>query len=165
MTVNEFTTPLDAAQSVLAALGDAADAEPALEVGRRVIAPGPDFARDCGMLAVHLGFGGDKRLDTSGRFPVECFGQSEVVVWAHYVSDCVPVSDDSGTPPPADDITDYSETFYANVWRFHAALLTWRAESGGDATVEQFEIRGPGGRFVSARWRITVPLDAVAFGP
>lgn len=149
-----MSTPVDVADAVLDAL---VAALPGYD--RAVLAPGPTFARDCRMLAVHLGDLLDAPL-------VGCGAVTDATVGAHVVRDCVPAPSKAGdrvTLPTAEAITDWTREFLADVWAAHVALgaLVDSVNGEGKALLGRPQFRGPGSGVSEAEWTVTVQLDGL----
>lgn len=143
----------DIAQTLL----DAASAP--VSVGRKVIAPGPDFARDCRMVAVHL----EQPLTrpVAGDLGKISCATVPVLVWrVTFVADCVPGPKDDGGPPAPQDITDWSKTFLADSQAIYDALadVCGSGDIGDCKTVTLGDgtPTGPSGGIATMSWPVTV---------
>lgn len=144
--------------SVIAqALLDAAKA--AVSVDRALVAPGPDFGRDCRMLAVHLEQ--PQTRPVAGDLGGRC-ATAPVLVWrVTFVADCLPVfGGDDGSPPAPDAISSWSKTFLADCQKIQRALS--RACTSGaigdckTVTLGDGTPTGPTGQTATMSWPITV---------
>lgn len=139
-------TWLASAEALLAA---ANTATLTAEVARSFVAPGGAFARDCRLLAVHL-----ESIDASplplGELPGgNCSFVPALNLMLTFVADCYPVANDQGKPPPADDVTAWTEDFLADteaIWNAvaDAALDGSLGECSG-VTINPSTLSGPGG--------------------
>lgn len=141
-----------------------------VEVERAIVAPGPQWARDCQMLAVHM-----ERVPVvdpvprGGRGP--SLGMCAWVAHPHfvvtYVGDCVPISDDFGSaPPPANEITAWATEFLANGDRVWQALSELAEEGIAGFDCEAIRIgetlpAGPEGRIAQIQIPVAVLQTAV----
>lgn len=172
-------TWMDAAQAVLAAASATVvtpadpDAEPpVLEVqlgavvAREFVAPGPDFARDCSLLAVHVGSlqpvqlaGADADLGMLG-----CVIVPAVQLVVTLALDCVPAPSDSGKPPPVAAVTAWSVDFYdkaSALWQHLADVVTAGGLEGCDDTsLGTAFTAGPQGGMAQVQIPVRVRLDA-----
>src|SRR5690606_903725 len=92
-----------------------------VDVERSYIAPGPDFARDCRAIVVHLDLLPIVPLPGS-EFAGGCAFVAQPEWKVTFVADCVPAVDDQGRPPTAAAITAWSSAFLADVGAIHEAL-------------------------------------------
>lgn len=131
-----------------------------VDVSRSFIAPGPNFARDCRLIAVALLRptvvpAGREWAGSCGIVPQHTF---QVV----FVADCIPVAKE-GTPPSADDLSAWSKTFLDDCDQIYDALTTAVTDdsiAGGchQITIGTGEMRGPLGRTASMLIPVTITL-------
>lgn len=138
------------AQALLSAAEAATLSSP---VARSVIAPGPDFARDCRMLAVYLDQQNSVTATaspTSGLPGSGCAVIPTVRLTLAFVADCVPAPGDSGQPPAAAAVTAWTEAFLDDaevIWNAVAdAALDGTLGDCDDVTIEAADTRGPLGQ-------------------
>lgn len=93
-----------------------------VDVERSYIAPGPDFARDCRAIVVHLGLLPIVPLPGSEFAGSMCATVRQPQWQVTFVADCVPSVDDQGRPPTAAAITAWSTAFLADVDALQRAL-------------------------------------------
>lgn len=136
-----------AAQTLLDA---AVDAGP--PVAREFIAPGPRFAHDCSLIAVHVADAGTEppgglQLLSGDR---GCVLVPYTVLMVTFVLDCVPSGEDVGgewQPPAAADVTAWSATYLSGAEAIWQAVMDAAAgplaEECLEATVGDVEFGGP----------------------
>ncbi|HEY8544737.1 MAG TPA: hypothetical protein VIL36_06805 [Acidimicrobiales bacterium] len=142
----------NAAQTLL----DAATAD--VQVDRKLIAPGPDFAHDCRQMVVHLEqsqtrpVGGDLRRG--------CAVVPIIVLRVTFVADCVPTLASDGTPPHPEEITAWSKRFIADCQRVYMGIAEACGGGGlGDCqnvTIGDSTPTGPSGQTASMSWPVTI---------
>lgn len=139
-------TWLASAQALLAAGAGAALSTP---LARQVIAPGSGFARDCRMLAVYPELVEAVPLPAGDLPGFGCAVVPALVLHAVFVADCVPTPSDDGSPPPAADVTAWTEAFIADteaVWNAVAdAALGGTLGDCSSVTIQQARVVGPSG--------------------
>lgn len=148
------------------------DHEPAVAledtVSRVFVAPGPEYATDCSLLAVHL--------DAIGAVPVAsdadlgpqfgCVIVPAVTLVLRYRADCVPTPANDGTPPSASRVEDWATLTMerANLlWQGVAdAVLGGALDVGGchDASLGIAQGYGPSGGIAGLTIPVTVRLQA-----
>lgn len=102
-----------------------------VEVERAIVAAGPDFARDCRMLAVHV-----DRIETVPPLPRGprgaplgmCAWLPKATFVVTFSDDCVPGMDDDGAPPGPEEITAHAVCFHEDAARIYDAVSAWVAD-------------------------------------
>ncbi len=151
-----ITEPDDSAPGVT--LGDL--------VARQFIAPGPEFARDCSLLAVHV-----DSIEAVGLAAAEtdlgmagCVIVPAINLVVTLALDCVPtVSGNPPKPPPADDVTVWSLDFYDKataLWQALGDLAISGLEGCGDVSVGQAVTAGPQGGMAQVQVPVRVRLES-----
>jgi hypothetical protein len=130
---------------------------------RSVVAPGPDFARDCRMVAVVLTRPQTVPLQREFAGGV-CYAVPQLTFDVVFVADCVPVPGSDGSPPSPAAVTAWSVAFLGDVQSIYTALVT-AALSGdlGDCdsvTIGEGTPTGPTGQIATMRFPVTV-LDTI----
>lgn len=146
----------DLAQQLLDAAVDSG-----VTVDREFIAPGPNFARDCSLIAVVLLRPSvvPLRREWAGACAVAPQHDFQIV----YVEDCVPVPDDSGAPPSPSAVSTWAKSYLDHCNAIHDAVLTAVYDgsiAGGchQISVGQGDMRGPQGQTASMVLPITITL-------
>lgn len=137
-------------------------------VARSFIAPGPDFAHDCSLLAVHV-----EALDA---LPVAsdadlgpqfgCVLVPSILLHLTYADDCVPVPSNDGKPPTPEAVEAWSSAFLDRcvvLWQAVAdAVLGGSLDVGGchDASIGQATFTGPAGGMAAMVVPVRVRLQA-----
>lgn len=131
-----------------------------VQVAREIVAPGPDFAHDCRLLAVHLG--PVTQLPLQRQFPGSCATVTQIELDVTFVADCVPV----GNPTPDQvQVTEWSDTWIRDVEMIHRAILDWIDEPTGAASLgvvcesismSQAIPSGPTGGTASIVWPLNI---------
>lgn len=130
-----------------------------VDADRKFIAPGPDFAHDCRLIAVYLE--APDAVPLQREFAGSCASVPQIVFRVVFAADCVPAVDDNGNPPPADDVTAWSTAFLADVSLIHHALVI----AGGDdqlgcdcsnVSIGRGQVRGPSGGMASVSIPVTI---------
>lgn len=139
---------------------DAAHAS-GVTVDREFIAPGPNFARDCRLLAV--AFLRPAVVPVQREWAGSCAVVPQHVFQVVFAADCVPAQDDDGNPPTAAEVTAWSTAFLADCTRVFDALTdaaTLGTIAGGceNVSIGQGEMRGPGGGMSSMVVPVTIQM-------
>ena len=130
-------------------------------VAREFIAPGPNFARDCRLIAVVMIR--PSVVPLQREYAGACAVVPQHTFQVVFGADCVPPVRDDGSPPPAADVTAWSKAFLDDAGKIHDALLD-AATSGAIAgscegvSIGQGEMRGPLSGFASMVIPVTVQL-------
>lgn len=101
----------------------------AVVVERAEVKPGPDFARDCRLIAVYLEQAQVVPLGDSEFARAACAWATQPVYRVVFFADCLPGSDDDGNPPDPAAVTAWSAAFLADAQTIHDALAEL-ADSG-----------------------------------
>lgn len=133
---------------------------PLVDVARALIAPGPDFARDCRMIAVHLEQPQTRPFPGDFGFAA-CASLTQLVFRVTFVADCVPGPDVDGNPPPPDEITLWSKEFLADANLIADALAdlcagTDLCDDCSGVSLGDGQPTGPGGGVATMSWPVTV---------
>lgn len=137
-------------------------------VDRTFVAPGPDYATDCSLLAVHL--------DRISPLPVAsdfdlgpsfgCIIVPSVRLVLRYRGDCVPLVKSSGKAPTPEEVEAWS------VLSMQRSMLLWQAVADGvlggaldvggchDATLGEADPYGPSGGMAGLNIPVTVRLQS-----
>lgn len=137
-------------------------------VSRVFIAPGPDFARDCSLLAVSMGTirGLPVASDTDLGPQFGCVLVPTVTLTLVFREDCVPTANAKGRPPAADRVERWAALHMERatiLWQTIAdAVLGGALDVGGchDATLGDGTTVGPGGGMAGLDLPVTVRLQA-----
>lgn len=128
-------------------------------VAREFVAPGPQFARDCRLIAVCMIRPAVVPLQR--EYAGACAVVPQHTFQVVFAADCVPTQDDDGKPPPAADVTMWSLAFLRDAGLIYDAVL--EAAVNGDisgscesVSVGQGEMRGPQGSMASLVFPLTV---------
>jgi len=135
-------------------------------VSRSFLAPGPDFATDCSLLAVHverisgLPVGSDSALG-----PDSCVLVPALRLVLTYAQDCAPAPTQKGKPPTPAEVEAWTVAWYEQTNALWQAVAD--AVLGGpvgqeclDATIGDGVTSGPEGLVVWFRIPVTVRLQA-----
>lgn len=137
-------------------------------VDRTFVAPGPDYATDCALLAVHL----DRilplpvALDSDLGPQFGCIIVPTVRLVLRYRGKCVPVPGPGGKPPPAEDVEAWSTLSMERsmlLWQAIAdAVLGGALDVGGchDASMGEADAYGPSGGMAGITIPVTVRLQS-----
>lgn len=174
-----MTTWTDAASALLAAAGavevptetggSAPDTSPlSATVARVFVAPGPRFAHDCSLLAVHAEVVRSLPLDSTTSLGMEfpCLTVPAITLVLTYAEDCVPGPANDGNPPAPDVVSAWSLQWYERVtllWQgVMDAVMGGALDSAGcyDATVGDARMEGPLGLMAWVTIPVTVRLQS-----
>lgn len=134
-----------------------------VDVDRALVAPGATFARDCRLIAVHLDAVQTVPAGLDDFARAMCAWATQLVFHVTFVADCVPVVEDDGDPPSAQEITTWTTAFLADAGRVHAALSTL-VDSGDvgppcDVQLGDGTPSGPSGGVAEIAFPVTVLLS------
>lgn len=130
-------------------------------VGREFVAPGPNFARDCSLIAVVLLR--PEVVPLQREWAGSCAAVGQMAFEVVFVDDCVPVQSDRGVPPTPADVSAWSLAYLAKCAKIHAAILTAATDghiAGGchQISVGRGDMRGPLGAVASMIVPVTITL-------
>jgi hypothetical protein len=130
-------------------------------VGREFVAPGPNFARDCSLIAVVLLR--PEVVPLQREFAGACAAVTQMAFEVVFVDDCVPTQADNGQPPSPAAVSAWSLAYLAKCAKIHAAVMTAASDgqiAGGchQISVGRGDMRGPLGSQASMIVPITVTL-------
>lgn len=167
-----MSTWLQSAEALLTTAGAAPVPDPQNPAGtvplrtvvdRVFLAPGPQFAWDCSLLAVHIAEVGGVELMSA---EVGCVIVPEILLHLTYADDCVPPMDNRGRAPAAEAVAEWSAAFYdraAALWQHVADAVRGGPVDpvgGGDALIEPAIFTGPMGQMAAMTIPVRVRLQA-----
>lgn len=126
-------------------------------LSRTIVAPGPDFARDCRMVGVYL-----ERPETvpavTGFAGGVCYSAVQLTFQVVFVADCVPAVRDDGSPPAPADITAWSRAFLADSALIYGSLVDAIEALGvcDNASLGDGVPTGPTGATATMRFPVTI---------
>lgn len=143
------------------ALRAAVDAAPlSTPLSRSVVAPGPDFARDCRMVGVYLER--PATLPLPGAFAGGvCYSIPQLTFQVVFVADCVPMPGDDGSPPLPATVTAWSTAFLRDCGAVYEALAAAVEALGAcdSASIGDGVPTGPTGGTATMRWPATFLVE------